>query len=180
MNPLKCNDSLNSYSYPIIKVIIFAALIIIVLFVSTNRYRLFSINSELVNSILSIVFAVVFLLSVFCIYISFGELIVVSENRSKNMPVSDDMKTSGKHYSIDEIVALVQENDIIEIEILSKTERILLGSSADCKQGDSRFFDKRLYLQDTEFENINDFRAALLSYQTNDGFLVISIDGITG
>ena len=83
-----------------------------------------------------------------------------------------------KPYSLEEIVSLVEKNDIIEIEIKTETDIVKIGSRSDCKAGSSKFFDKKFYIKDIEYDDLKTFIDEIKIY-AKDGYInVIFIDGI--
>ena len=115
---------------------------------------------------------------IYCIYISVCELSQVHENRVNETICSDSNLANSKQYTIDEIILMAETNDIIEIKIVSRNRVIEIGSSSDCKNGSSKFFDKLYYIDDEVFETIKDFKSGLLPYAINGQITVVYIDGI--
>ena len=173
MNILHFNKNVKSYTYPILKIIICAALIIAFIY----RDRIFFINSKSVNIVIDVLCTAVGIVLIYCIYISACELLQAHENREE-AALSDGVTAEGKKYSVDEIVYMAEVNDIIEIKIVSKNKIVTIGSSSDCKNGSSKFFDKLYYIDEQMFENIKDFKSKLLAYAISGQISVVSIDGI--
>lgn len=92
--------------------------------------------------------------------------------------MSDSIIANSKQYTIDEIASLAESNDIIEIKIVFKNKGVMIGSTSDSKYSSSKFFDKQYFIEDEMFEEIEDFKSALLPYTINGQVSVISIDGI--
>ena len=177
MNPFKCNDSLRSYTYPVIKVVVCIAVILLDLAVSFHLHS----DSQVFDIIIRIVSACVILSCVFCIYISCAEMISVSENREKAKPISEAEMASGKWFSSDEIAALARDCHSIAIEIpadRTSNRRLEVGSKSDLKPGTSHFFNKCYYIGEKDYSDISEFKAALEPYQTDTkGIFVVKIDG---
>ena len=177
MNPFKCNDSLHSYTYPVIKVVVCIAIILLDMAV---RFHLHS-SSHVLDIIIGTVSASVLLACVFCIYISWGEMISVSENRAKAKPISEAEMASGKWFSSDEIAALAQNCHSIAFEIpvgRARNRRFEIGSKSELKPGTSHFFNKCYYIGEKDYSDISEFKAALEPYQTDTkGIFVVKIDG---
>lgn len=174
MDIFHVNEDIKSYTYPILKIIVCAALIIIFI----NRDRIIHIDNKVINIAIGILCTVVGIVCIYCIYISAYELSQVHDNRVKETVLLNSITANSKQYTIDEIVLLAKSNDIIEIQIVSKNRVVKIGSSSDCKNGSSKFFDKLYYIDDEMFKEIKDFKLELLSYAINGQILVISIDGI--
>ena len=73
----------------------------------------------------------------------------------------------------------MENNDIIEIEIISDKKVVKVGSSAVSDMGESRFSDKRFYIGDKEIIQLNDFRRELEMYSTDGYYQVALIDGVS-
>ena len=174
MDIFHVNEDVKSYAYPILKIIICAALIIVFIY----RDRIFCINSKVINIVIGILCTAIGIVCIYCIYISAYELSQVHENRGKETALSDGIIANNKRYTIDEIVYMAEVNDIIEIQIVSKNTTVKIGSSSDCKNGSSKFFDKLYYIDDEIFENIKDFKSELLAYAISGQISVVFIDGI--
>lgn len=174
MDIFHVNEDVKSYAYPILKIIICAALILIFIY----RDRIFRIDSKVINIVIGILCTAIGIVCIYCIYISAYELSQVHENRVKETALSDGIIANNKQYTIDEIVYMAEVNDIIEIQIVSKNKTVKIGSSSDCKNGSSKFFDKLYYIDDETFENIKDFKSELLAYAISGQISVVFIDGI--
>lgn len=174
LNIFYFDENLKSYTYPILKILI--CLILIIVFI--NRGQIIHIDNKVVNVIIGVLCTTVGIICIYCIYISVFELTQVHENRAKTNVVLDSTIISSKEYSVDEIVSMAKNNDIIDIQIVAKDKAIEIGSSSDCKAGSSKFFDKLYYVDKNEFADINDFKTSLLSHTVNEKIMVISIDGI--
>ena len=79
MNPFRCNDSLKSYAYPIIKIIGGIVIIIIALSVSIFRDRIFPIDTILFRTLVSLFSCGILIAGILCIYISCAEMVLISE-----------------------------------------------------------------------------------------------------
>ena len=175
----------TSYKYPIIKIIV--SIVLILVLIHRNDIIPITIhidfNSEVVKEVITEVITLLIVAIVFvcihCIYMSIGELSVVKENRAKGKILSGDIIVKSKQYTVDEIVCMAETNDIIEIQIVSKNRAVKIGSSSDCKNGSSKFFDKLYYIDGVMYKNIKDFESELLSYAINGRISVLFIDGIS-
>lgn len=175
MDIFHVNENVKSYKYPILKIIV--CVILIITFI--NRDRIIYIDNKVINIIIGILCTTVGIVCIYCIYISVYELFLVHGNRAKETVSSNSITAKSKKYTIDEIVFMAETNDIIEIQIVSKNRTVEIGSSSDCKNGSSKFFDKLYYIDDETFENIKDFKSELLAYAINGQISVVHIDGIT-
>ncbi|MBQ6707324.1 MAG: hypothetical protein IJM97_00090 [Clostridia bacterium] len=164
------NSELDSYTYPIVKIVVCIFLVIITI----NRGHF--LNFE--NIFITILSVVICVASILCIYISFAEIISTYENREKIRTSLNIEKMPSKAYSVDEIIFMLDRNDIIEIQILVDKKIVEIGSSSDCNVGDRHFFDKRYYIGKKEFESIDEFKTVFVSLFSNGPVKVVSIDGI--
>ncbi len=73
----------------------------------------------------------------------------------------------------------VNNNDIVEIRIAVNNSVVEIGASSDCDVKGSRFFDKRFYVEKTEFTNSEDFKKAVELYSHDGKVNVVSIDGLS-
>ena len=164
--------NLTNYTYPLTKIVVS---ILIILF-SIFRKSLFVISSKPLNFFVTLFCFVATLASILCIYISIPELFYVWKNKKAKQERVEFITTTP--FNLERVINLVKENDIIEFEIKSTAGIIKVGSSSDCKVGDSVFFDKRFYIEKNEFLTAEEFEASLLQYGTDGKINVIAIDGV--
>ena len=164
--------NVTNYAYPFTKIVVS---ILIILF-SIFRESLFVISSKPLNFFVTLFCFVVGLASILCIYISMAELFYVWENKKAKQKKVEFITTTP--FDLGRVINLVKENDIIELEIKSTGRIIKVGSSSDCKVGDSVFFDKRFYIEKNEFLTAEEFEASLSQYGTDGKINVIAIDGV--
>jgi len=170
--------NLKSYKYPIIKIIVS----VIIIPVAILRNQIFGVTDKTVSTVLSFIFIPLCLGAIFCIGISGSELIIVSDNLELEKEELEKKKYSKKlkhkPYSIDKIIFMVTQNDIIDIEIMLENKFVKIGASSDCERRTGVFFNKAYYIGNTEYKNIEDF-CAELEHTSKDGiFSVVSIDGV--
>lgn len=173
-NIFRIDESITSYWYPIVKIILLALLIILAI----NRNRFITINDSTITTIVGYIFAAFGIMCIYCIYVSFAELIFAYENREKGKSLSDKAINNSKEYDIDKVISLAESNDIVEIIILSGKKSLEIGTSSYNVSAYSELTDKRYYIGKKEFVDIEDFKSALAPYLINDKLLVISIDGV--
>ena len=164
--------------FPIIKIII--SIIIIVLSINRKEfYSFFNIEIEGIFDILErIIFLIIGVISILTIYMSVVEIIYTYENREDEKKRRKYNEWKYKPYSLEEIVSLVEKNDIIEIEIKTETDIVKIGSSSDCKAGSNKFFDKKFYIANMEYDDLKTFIDEIKIYE-KDGYInAIFIDGI--
>lgn len=174
MNLFACNMHLKSYTYPIVKILI----CIIVIIILINRNYIVYIEKTYLNIVVGLICAIVGMMCILCVYISFAEIICVSEKRGSTEISSRIFAEKAKNISVDEVLSLVKNNDIIEIDIIFDNALIKMGTSSDCNYGSSKFFDKLYYIGSEEFIELDKFKLSLNKYSINDLITVLKIDGI--
>lgn len=172
MKIFRINENINSYWRPILKMVISIILVVIVLCLNSH----FQNEKTITRVVVGAICVVLIIGSVLCIYLSMAEILIAHDNRTKNVKDIDAVVGKSKLYSTDEIVSIVNDNDIIALKIISNGEIIEIGASADNKPGSSAFFDKLYYIDDKEFEHIDDFGKNLQAFSDNGNVVVISID----
>ena len=83
------------------------------------------------------------------------------------------MRWLGSRYFL---LKLSFNKTVLNSGFISNGEIIEIGASADNKPGSSAFFDKLYYIDDKEFEHIDDFGKNLQAFSDNGNVVVISID----
>lgn len=174
MDIFHVNESLKSYTYPIVKLLI--CIIIIVIFIC--RGQIIHTDSKTIKAIIGVCCTIAGIICIYCGYISIFEIFQVHENRSAISTISNYTINDSKPYMIDEVVTIVETNDIIEIQIIVNNSIVVIGSSSDCKAGSSKFFDKLYFIDKEKFSNIEEFKDYLSQYSINLKLSVILIDGI--
>lgn len=174
MSLLKCNEHLQSYMFPIVKIILSALLIIFLI----NRKHFFLIQHPVWRIVVGVICVQIMILATLCIYISVAEMIMIGERRSEIRADHAATISSSKDFHISDIVQMLEENDIIEIAIIAKGEVIRLGASSDCRPCDAHFFDKSYYIGDKTDIGIEEMRQELRDRADNDMVHVLTIDDI--
>ena len=82
-----------------------------------------------------------------------------------------------KRWFLEQLAALAEENDIVELRLLHGSRTVTAGSSSDYTP-QKGFFDKRYYVGSKEMETIDDFRRALEPYAPGGTVTVLPIDGV--
>lgn len=174
MNIFKCNEHLQSYTIPIIKIILCTLLIIFLI----NRNHFYLIQHPVWKIVEGVICVQIMILAILCIYISVAEMILLSERRSENNADHIAVLSSCRDYRIDDVVQLLETNDIIEIAIIAKGKVVRLGASSDCHPGDAHFFDKSYYIDSKTEIDIKGIREELKNYADNGVIHVLTIDDI--
>lgn len=171
MKIFKVQPNLTSYAYPLSK----TAICLIIILLGIFRNQIIHSDSLWVNAIITTLGFTPFLLSILCLYISVGELFCVYSNKKHKK-----MNLEHQEYelvSAARIIALLQENDILEIVLLYKNEIIKIGTSSNCKNSDSHFFDKRYYVDSFEYETLAPVQEIIYERFPEDNIPVLEIDG---
>ena len=163
---------LTDYKYPLIKIVVSLIVILLCFF----RNKIFVISSRPLNIIVSFLCFAVTMASILCIYISVPELFYVRKNRKRAKFKASNISTTP--FSLERIICLAKENDIIEFEIKFQENIVKIGASSDNKLSSSEFFDKKFYIEKEEYLTSNEFEKELFKYATNGKINIITIDGI--
>lgn len=178
MKPLifRVNTTLKSYAFPVIKILI----CLTVLFLLINRNHFFYIieNIEWVDILVGVFCVCLGIVCILCIYTSFAEIIVVYDKQSGRDFKKKTLLKKAETLTIENILSLVDQNDIIEIWIING-EIVKIGSSADSKNGSSCFINKCYYIGDKDYSTIDDFKNSLIEYSDNGKIRVATIDGLS-
>lgn len=170
----RCNENIKSYRYPVWKIVLCMAFIVLL----TGRNYIVSIDNTVLNVFVKIVCFGFVITSVLCIYISVAEIILLHERREKASINAKTITAYSKDYSVDDILSLLMMNDIIEITIVSDNQIFKVGASSDCRPDSSRFFDKRYYINTTDYETIDNLKEVIFSNCKDGKLCVIAIDGV--
>ena len=171
----RLNNTLQTYTFPIFKIVLCITIILSLVF----RNHFIHIEHLSWKIIVGVFCIIVCLACVLCIYISVAEIIVVHDHQSENPKFISPQSKDCRWLSVDKVVSLISQNDIIDIQILLKDSCIKIGASSDLKPGDSVFFDKHYYIGHREYENLEIFKAELLNYSADGQILVFQIDGVS-
>jgi hypothetical protein len=136
------------------------------------------INNSFWNFIIAIASFLIGMLSILCIYVSIGEMILLNERKNKDKINIEKAMKNGKYYSVDYVLSLLEKNDIIDMLILSKDQIIKLGASSDCNPGSSSFFDKEYYVNDKNNVTVEELNEMINFYSTDSKVFVVAIDGV--
>lgn len=166
------DNTLNTYILPILKIVSCVAIILLLIF----RNRFIHVEQPNWKLIVGGASVIVGYVCIMCVYISLAEILVVYEKRLENQKSKNK---ECKWFPVDKVVSLASQNDIIEIQIVSGSSCIKVGSSSNLKPGDSVFFDKRYYIGNQEFEKSDQFHEELLKYSDDEEIPVITIDGVS-
>jgi len=174
MRFFKCNESIKTYKIPIFKMLSSTALILL----SINGLGRIPINHAVWDVIVRICGAVIVSVAIFQIYIAVAEMALLHDRKElANMDIAYATEHS-KKYTVDNVITLLTENDVIEIVAILHSQIITMGAASNCHQGSSRFFDKVYYMNDKTFEAIDDFKAEIGNLYTDGTICIVSIDGI--
>ena len=169
MKILNSDDNTKSYKIPIIRGTIWSCVVIADFLLAKFLY------SDYLKSDYLCIFlrAVVLFVAVRNLIRALGEFGRVKSNRNS----TDSLRKNRKFYniSVDKIVSLAEENDIIEFMIAADEKKIKIGASSDYEY--NKFFDKRYYIGKQEYEHIDEFREKVQELSDNGEIKVVLIDG---
>ena len=174
LNLFRVDDAMSTYTYPLMKIVICIAIIPLLIF----RDHFIHIEQLIGEIIFGVVCVELGIACILCIEISFAQLLVVHDNRSKNKKLTSKQIEEGEWIPIEKIVTLSRDNDIIEIKVVSKGVCINIGASSDNRPGDSIFFDKLYYIGNQEYDSLEVFMEELKKYSIDGQIPVVSIDGV--
>ena len=160
--------NLESYKYPLIKIMICITIIL----GSIYRDNFIITKVEIIDNFVTFIAVIATLASILCTYISIGELFHVYSNRKNHKEL-----TTFKFFLFQEIKKQLLSNDIIEMVAFSDSI-VKFGTSSDCKHSNWNFFDKRFYIDDKEYCSYEEFEYALSILFPNEVVPIIEIDGI--
>lgn len=172
---LKCNDNIKSYKFPLFKIVLCVFVIVTLI----NRDEFINIKDSLWSVILSAVCVLICILSILCIYLSFGEILLLKERRDNDKIDVENAQKHSFNYSIDIIFSLLEGNDVIEISIISNNQIISVGASSDCSPGSSLFFDKSYYINKSYEISFKELQEKLNKYSVDGEVCVVTIDGMS-
>ncbi len=81
--------------------------------------------------------------------------------------------------SVNAVISLLADNDIIEFEVAKEETSIFLGSSSDCEPGSSVFFDKLYYIETKAYTDLDNMIEALNDLFPDGEIPVLLIDGVS-
>ena len=111
MKLFRCDENIKTYKFPAIKIVLCSLLVVLLI----SRNYLIHINNSLWKTIIDIVCFQVVILSILCIYLSIGEMILLKERKKEDKINIEKARTYSKTHHVDYILSLLEENDIIEI-----------------------------------------------------------------
>ena len=177
MKLFRLDPDQRSYKTPILKLIVCLLFLILLWVLRIN----IPIENETVNTIVGFVTAGVGVAGILCLAIAACDLIVVSDNRDKDKrkrQAAAQAAKNGQEIDLAKVVSLAKDNDIIVFEIVADGEPFEVGSSAECDNGSSRFYNKRFCIDEQEFEDADAFEAALAPLAKDGKLLVLSVDDV--
>ncbi|MGN1349361.1 MAG: hypothetical protein ACI4VI_10490 [Acutalibacteraceae bacterium] len=170
MKLFEVQTDLTSYSYPVVKILICVSVIIL----SIVRDHIFRFSSSWADILVSILCFALSIISILCLYISIGELFHTASNRRNTHYRPSDVK----QLTIEAVTKIVSENGIVEIEVCTDDETVMIGESSECKYSSSVFENKLFYISSSEYDTIELFAKALTELFPNGIIPVSKIDGL--
>ena len=174
MRIFKCDTSIKSYTYPIVKLVLSSLLIVVLI----ERGRFSPISNFFGIVVERAVCVTMGVLAILCFYISIGEMLLLYERNKKGKKDLEKAMARSKNLSVSYILSLLEDNDIVEILIAYEQRIVTVMASSDSRHGSSKFFDKHYAIDDEEYLDFVAFKDALLPYAIDGAFCVIEIDGV--
>lgn len=168
----RVNDTLESYKYPVIKMIFSASLVSIMLYIVLNT----NIENRILRNIVSSFSSILLVLCVQCFIIAWSELGYIQESKEKKNASFQEYNKIAINIQLEKIFSMVKKEDIICFDILFNKKIVYIGASSDSTN--SKFFDKRYYINDIEFEDFEEFKTKLAEYSVNGCIKVARIDDV--
>lgn len=168
----RVDDTLESYKPSVIKMIISAVLIPITLLIRLNVY----IENEILEKFAASFSALFIVLCAQCFIMAWSELGHVHDNKEKRNASFQEYNKIAIDISLKKLLSMIKKEDIICFDILFNEKIIHVGASSDSTP--SKFFDKRYYINDVEFEDFEEFKIKLSEYLVNNCIKVASIDDV--
>ena len=173
LKPLTFDENVQSYAYPILKMIICGLLAVILVY----RGNFLPNLAFAWNVLITIISLIIGVLSILCFEISMCEILALYDRKDKDKRKTKPAPASAMCVTTERIVSLAKNNDIIEFCILVNDQYIYLGASADSKPGRSTFFDKYYYVDDKELLTLEEFTQLLIDLSADGTLCVTEIDG---
>ncbi|MBR2615633.1 MAG: hypothetical protein IKC69_03030 [Clostridia bacterium] len=175
MKLLKPNFDRDSYRVPIIKIV----LCCIVIGLCCTRNSFLKIDNLLLSFLLTVVSLFLLIISILSISTATTEIIALKERRDYNRLDPKEAYEKGVDYSLNEILALLKSNEVVEILIVFEKKIVKVGSSAESKPGVSELFNKVYYFKDISCTvSPEEIEKRIEPYGQNGKYRVFSIDGV--
>ena len=175
-NPFGVNETIHSYWYPLIKIVICLFFLTITFFIN----RIIVTDSNLLRIIMTIIAFIILICSILAIYVSIGEMIIIHDKNSNTKEQMQHCEYKTVDASIDQVLDLLRNNDCMDIKVLIDSRIVHIGSASDNNVKDNIFFNKAYYIYDNWYETVEPFAKALTRLSIFDNNLkIIEIDGLS-
>lgn len=168
----RVDNTQKSYKLPAIKMICSASLVLIMFCITLN----IDIENKTLGNIVSSFSTILLILCAYCFVIAWSELGYAQDNKEKANADYQKYLKMAINISLEKTLSMIFDNDIIDFNILFDEKIVYIGASSDSNNSSSKFFDKRYYINDHEFENFEEFKLKIMEYSINDMILVARID----
>jgi len=165
--------NLTSYKIPVLKV----AGCVLVDALTFFRREIFAVQSRLFSAIITIILGQLIILCLPVLYISVAEIVIIYRKQRKTKQKACSCKAR-RQCTPEEILAWVQSNDIIDIELCVNAKSIHIGASSDCNSAAGKMYDKRYYIGKREIVDIDAFQTEVCQFCVNGMLSVHAIDGV--
>ena len=174
MKLIRVDDSINSYTIPIIKTIGFIVLSGIILVVRLHVH----IEHFIVNHVVGIISAITIMFSFYCIIIAISEMLLLSDRREIYKMDYNKALARGTFFSFEYVYTLLIKNDIVDVLLLSDKKVIRLGASSKCRRNSSEFYNKHYYIDKQNDASLEVIKETIKNSSSDKGIFVIQIDGV--
>lgn len=155
-------------------VVIIVISILIIIFLA-NRNRFFGIVTEKNPKItIGLISAILGVACIFAIIYSLYGIINSKVEQVNNQIVHPDDVT----FTVDEIVNLAEQCDVIDVYATHNNKVLRLGTSSDSMPGKTALFNKKYYIGDICYSDVDSFREALFIIFPDNVIHVASIDDV--
>ena len=186
-NPLKFDETVESYKSPIIKLI--SAFLGIGLAFVVNFTVLPSIfvppyenaTIAITHDVIYTFFAILCLLSLVLMMRSFQEFFLVSDRREKAQRKLPKLLKNSVNYSLEALSTILGQYDVIEFVAAKNGVMFEFGVSSEIFSPNSPAYNKRYYIElpdfKTEYKEPEKLLSALEPYSENGSVCILLIDG---
>ena len=154
MKFFKMNVGLTSIKLPLFRILIS----VIVLLLCFYRNRIIPQDNDVLVNIGTIVTYALTALGLYCIFISITEFMEMKKKSSIQTKTFEK-----REWSLDKLFSFMEDADIIDILIENANSSLKIGTKSDYGRAmpfsfEDQFFDKCYYIEDSEYENFDDFK----------------------
>ena len=154
MKLFKVRTNLTSYWHPVVKLIGCTVIICLCIF----RRKILITPFHWLDTVTTVISFVMSILCILILYISVGEIFHTYANRNPPRYVLND----AVKYPICDVISMIENEDIIQIDLLTVKGLQKVGASSDNRYYSSTFVDKQYYIGERVYEDISEFTTAMI------------------